>query len=111
MVNILGTEYEVVNWEELNDCDGLCDWSTRKLKVCKTLYEASKEGELQNKRRHAEKVLRHEVIHAFLHESGLRECANWDTEQMVDYFASQFPKMLKVFEGLGIQKDNFKLDQ
>lgn len=50
-------------------------------------------------------TLRHEVIHAFLYESGLwgnsLESANWAmNEEMVDWIALHFPKILKVFRQL-----------
>jgi hypothetical protein len=50
------------------------------------------------------KVLRHEIIHAFLHESGLSgnslqyEGAWSQCEEMVDWIAIQFPKMLRAFQ-------------
>ena len=48
--------------------------------------------------------LRHEIIHAFLHESGLADSAirpeeSWAmNEEMVDWFALQAPKIFKVFK-------------
>lgn len=48
-----------------------------------------------------DKVLRHEIIHAFLFESGLQE--NYHNEKwghdeiMIDWFAIQFPKIQKAF--------------
>ena len=49
-------------------------------------------------------TIRHELVHAFLSESGL----SWNTfaaekawaknEEMVDWFAIQFPKLLKAFK-------------
>lgn len=51
------------------------------------------------------RYLRHEIIHAFLYESGLG--ANFEhssyghEETMVDWIAIQFPKMQKVFEEAG----------
>ncbi len=52
-------------------------------------------------------TVRHEVIHAFLMESGLNGSANptncWAlNEEMVDWFAIQFPKIAKVFCELGV---------
>lgn len=53
------------------------------------------------------KDLRHEIIHAFLFESGLSSNTNccfgaWaEYEEMVDRIAIQFPKILKVFEEAG----------
>ena len=41
-------------------------------------------------------LIRHEIIHAFLHESGLEDYKN--NEYLVNYIAMQFPKMLKVFK-------------
>ena len=54
-----------------------------------------------------EKELRHEIIHAFLSESGLQ--SNFEHSQqfgheetIVDWFAIQFPKIFKVFQELDI---------
>ena len=50
------------------------------------------------------KTLRHELIHAFLAESGLSANAlsnytSWaENEEMVDWIAIQFPKILEVFK-------------
>ena len=41
-------------------------------------------------------VNRHEIIHAFLFESGMREWS--EDEKLVDWLAIQFPKMLIAFE-------------
>ena len=53
-------------------------------------------------------ALRHEIIHAYLNESGLR----WDAhtsnkpwaknEEMIDWFATQSPKIFKTYTELGI---------
>ena len=53
-------------------------------------------------------ILRHELIHAFLSESGLsysslNYSSGWaKNEEMVDFFAIQFPKIAKVFKELKI---------
>ena len=45
------------------------------------------------------KVARHEIIHAFLYESGLSHNSEWaNNEEMIDWIAIQFSKMLKAFE-------------
>ena len=42
---------------------------------------------------------RHEIIHAFLFESGLAENSEWaQNEEMVDFFAIQFPKLMEAFK-------------
>ena len=52
-------------------------------------------------------ILRHEIIHAYLVESGLNENANssenWATnEEMVDWFAVQSEKIFKTYKELNI---------
>ncbi|HJA90843.1 MAG TPA: hypothetical protein H9948_08655 [Candidatus Jeotgalibaca merdavium] len=47
------------------------------------------------------KNIRHELIHVFLFESGLGENSQWaQNEEMVDWFARQFPKLLKAFQAV-----------
>jgi predicted SprT family Zn-dependent metalloprotease len=52
------------------------------------------------------KVIRHEIIHAFLIESGLNnnsmKVEYWaQNEEMVDWIAYQFPKISMVFKEIG----------
>jgi phytoene dehydrogenase-like protein len=52
-------------------------------------------------------TVRHEVIHAYLSESGLMGSSNsvncWAmNEEMVDWFAIQMPKLIKTFRELGV---------
>ena len=42
------------------------------------------------------KVKRHEIIHAYFHESGLKTYA--ENEELVDWMAWQFPKLLATFK-------------
>lgn len=106
-VNILGTEYTVEERtvEEdsyLSNCDGYCDKTTKEIVVAKQ----KPDNDLNNYEWYRKKVMRHEIIHAFLYESGLHE--NFEhpkqfghEETTVDWFAVQFPKILKVFEEVG----------
>lgn len=49
------------------------------------------------------RVLRHELTHAFLAESGLADSSEWATnEEMVDWIARMFPRMEKIFKELKI---------
>ena len=44
-------------------------------------------------------IIRHELIHAFLYESGLDVNSKWGTDEtLVDWIALQFPKMEKAFK-------------
>lgn len=106
-VNILGTEYTIEERtvEEdsyLNNCDGYCDKSTKEIVVAKQ----KPDNDLNDYEWYRKKVMRHEIVHAFLYESGLDvsfEHANryGHEETMVDWIAVQFPKMQKVFEKAG----------
>jgi len=104
-LNILGTEYslEYLSSKEdkkLENLDGYTDYYSKKIVIEKDfenkLFDESKIKSYQNK------ILRHEIIHAFLFESGL-ECNslktyNWaENEEMVDWFAIQSPKIFALF--------------
>ena len=103
-IDVLGTEYEVIICTEdedkrLDGWDGYCDETIHQCVI--DSYKASREDpkakanlDIQMK-----KNIRHELIHAFLFESGLAENSPWaQTEEMVDWFAKQFPKLLKAFK-------------
>lgn len=103
-VNILGAEYtlKICNNAEdsrLNSCDGLCDETVKELLVGNY---ADDMGDPTCKKKLAVQVKknkRHEIIHAFLFESGLAENSSWaQDEEMVDFFAIQFPKLLETFK-------------
>lgn len=104
-VNILGTEYEVVTQTDsenpkLKQADGLCEVYSHKI-VIREIENTS--DSYENLEAYKRKVLRHEVIHAFFAESGLRSNSDYaEIEELVDWIAIQSPKMLKVFEELNI---------
>lgn len=106
-INVLGTTYTIYQRnsdedQELLECDGYCDFTTHSIIIRKEA-EVSDVGDYEALKR---KNLRHEIIHAFLGESGLQ--ANFQhpeyghDEIMVDWIAIQYPKFTKVFEELGI---------
>ena len=102
-VNVLGTEYEIsINGNDpkfKNGIDGYCDETTKKIVIDEMIPDKMSVGDLKD---FQNKVIRHELIHACLFESGLAECSNWATnEEMVDFFAKQFLKMQKAFKGCG----------
>lgn len=105
-VNILGEEYKVITEVSIEDDEYLkkvwayCDSSVKKIVVSETKEEI---GSLEDLKKFKDEATRHEVIHAFLDESGLKENSNWArNEEMVDFFAIQFPKIIKVFKELEI---------
>lgn len=103
-INVLGTEIRVFFREEkqdpkLEELSGYFDATENMIVVKIPEKDAMSCGNLEN---HQKKVLRHEIIHAFLYESGLdwsaASCDCWATnEEMVDWMAIQSPKIFKVF--------------
>lgn len=115
--NILGTEYEIVFKDykdepafERRGIDGYCDNIDKVLCIGNLKTFPQWEDETEEYCKKAEKeTLRHEIIHAFLGESGLQgstaviDDRGWSkNEEMIDFFAIQFPKISKVFEDLNI---------
>lgn len=107
-INVLGTEYTVeirdASYEDFNDKLGWCDWQQKQIVICNLKTKEGWKGEPIKAIRYKEKeVLRHEIIHAFLYESGLHsnsnaDCGQWAlNEEMIDWFAIQFPKLSKTF--------------
>ena len=82
----------------LNTCDGYCDKTTKRI-VVKAEDNAN---ELGNYDVYLKKIKRHEIIHAFLFESGLHENFKheaWGHEEtMIDWIAIQFPKLTAAFK-------------
>ena len=104
-VYILGTEYEVITQTEeenpkLREANGLCEMYSHKI----VLRDIPEEPNcFENLDEYKKKVLRHEVIHAFFAESGLRtNCDYAESEELVDWIAIQFHKIQKVFEELQV---------
>lgn len=98
-VNVLGTKYQIKesNKEEdsyLETMDGYCDTSTKTI-VIDTFQNTH--GSQKNLDEYRRQVIRHELVHAFLFESGLSGCSWADNEEMVDWIAIQFPKMMETF--------------
>lgn len=106
VINILGVSYAVnmqspdIN-KKLDGIDGYCDYTSH------TIVITTKNDNVDDLAFLQRKTLRHEIIHAFLAESGLQ--ANFQhaeqyghEETMVDWFAIQYPKIHKVFKELKI---------
>ena len=107
-VNILGTQYKILIVERGDygydrELDGWCDPFTKEIQIFN--YEQSPDS-VKDLVAYQKKVLRHEIIHAFLYESGLWQnssgCNCWaKNEEMVDWIAIQEPKIHKAFKEAG----------
>ena len=102
-IDVLGTKYDISIMTEqqddsLKDCDGYCDKTVKKIVVAAKRADYS----IGDYGRYMRKVMRHEIIHAFLFESGLQENRKHEEwgqdETTVDWFAVQFPKLMRAFE-------------
>lgn len=109
VISVLGTDIQILfrkeeNDQKLKNCVGYLD-SSKSWIVIKILEQDERSlGDLDKYQR---EVLRHEIIHAFLYESGLDACSgsseNWaSNEEMVDWFAIQSPKIFKVYKEMGL---------
>ncbi len=101
-VSVLGVQYAVEYRTraqdpelEAADCDGYCDTS---LKLCVarkyTAAERREPGSLKDLDAYMRKCMRHELVHAFLYESGLSINGNnapaWPTnEEMVGHAGAE----------------------
>lgn len=98
-IDVLGTEY-TVEYQDMKDeeIDGYCDYTSKHIVI-----RADNVNGLENFRYNQKKQLRHEIIHAFLAESGLQanfeHCSKFGHEEtMVDWIAIQFPKLMTAFK-------------
>lgn len=93
-LNILGTKYDlkyIDNPDEdmqNNDADGYTDSINKKIVI------------LSNTPNDIESILRHEIIHAYLIESGIGYGYAFHNEDMVEWLAMQFPKIEKTINNI-----------
>lgn len=111
-INILGQPYKIIfkNYDEdeafsRRHIDGYCDNYTHTIVICNIAtypnwnYESKETCEAAQKQ-----TVRHEIVHAFLSESGLNESSSlfdgaWaKNEEMVDWVATQGPKIYKAWQ-------------
>ncbi|KIR03452.1 hypothetical protein P261_02267 [Lachnospiraceae bacterium TWA4] len=94
-MNILGTDYSIFssNVTKDKDLDGLggyTDFDAKEIVINSEIDTVTRKNT----------IVRHEIIHAFLYESGL-DVSSWGrNEEIVDWIALQFPKLMEVFNEL-----------
>ena len=107
-VNILGTTYTIFlerENEHFGVADGFCDETRKEIHV---QLQDAKDCEIADVGYYIKTVIRHEIIHAFLFESGhhgnsLVFESSWESnEEMIDWWAIQFHKIAKIFKELDI---------
>ena len=105
VLDVLGEDYSVLilSPEEdhrLRECDGFTDKTSHRI----VISDEYKYGNLDCPGAYLLKILRHEIIHAFMYESGLGECwehvSQGQEETVVDWFAIQWPKLHTAFSAV-----------
>ena len=103
-VNVLGVKYDIKESNKLDDYnlesnDGYCDHSIKSI-VIDTFQDSF--DSIKDLESYRKQVIRHELIHAFLFESGLDSCTWARNEEIVDWIAIQFPKLKEIFEKINV---------
>lgn len=111
-ISVLGVQYDfecrtMAEDPNLEECDGYCDTS---IKLCVARKYTAEERQEPNSKKdldaYMRKCMRHELVHAFLYESGLdvnslNESCWAKNEEMVDWMAIQGPKLYAVWQEAG----------
>ena len=116
-VDILGTTYriEIHNYEEDGEfrrlrCAAYCDSNDHLIVVTDVeSMPGAKFSTPKAKENYHRHIFRHEIIHAFMKESGLSASSmpitdeGWaENDEIIDWFAIQGPKIMKLWVELGI---------
>ena len=114
-ISINGTEYTIMKKAYSDEpdfknhsIDGWCDSILHQIVYCDmTTYPEWEDEPKECVMIHEQETIRHEIIHAFLNESGLQNsslCLDgpWaKNEEMVDWFALLGPKIFKAWHEAG----------
>jgi hypothetical protein len=100
-INVLGTEYELIRGKEadypkLKNFGGYTETQTKKI-----IIKAEFDHDIMNLEGidtlYVSKIMRHEITHAFLFESGLDCNSEWGRDEtLIDWIAIQIPKICGV---------------
>lgn len=110
-IQILGQDYQIVicSQDDMNTLNprkkpsenalnawGLCDHERKIIFIDSELTDKDSVAQFN-------RVLRHEIIHALVYESGINGESYWgQNEECVDFYAIQMPKLIKLFKSLNI---------
>lgn len=107
-VNVLGTVYRIKYVPSLDGRGGETDFYTKENRISEQndIPAEYKTDNLKEMQRH---VLRHELIHAFLFESGMDQSSAaheaWAmNEEMIDWMAIQMPKIMAAYDSIVKQR-------
>lgn len=101
-VSVLGTDYIILQdcntTENLNNkgLDGETNLYSKTISICNIADMLEPDSTAYEKSVRYKETMRHEIIHAFFHESGLDDYCR--DEVLVDYLAKQWNKMSIAFQ-------------
>jgi hypothetical protein len=107
-IDILGTVYRIESSEEIStdlatkSLDGETNFIDKVIKIKYPLDMLPGDDCTNHKHTYYNQVLRHELVHAFFYEAGLTDYAY--NETIVEFIASQFPKLSSLFKNEEVEK-------
>lgn len=120
-IDILGTPYEILYKTKAEDnklevVNGYCDYSTKTIVCIKREVKDKDAMDLGDLKFVDNRILRHEIIHAFMYESGLwcnsYGVSSWaENEEMTDWFAIQSPKIFEIYKQLKLLDEGDSKDE
>ncbi|MBO4542815.1 MAG: hypothetical protein J5725_06480 [Bacteroidales bacterium] len=109
-IRVLGQEYKIIldsseTNPKLEDNYGYLEPYSKKIVIDNSIDQDNGKTVVEGIDRFVNKIYRHEILHAFFQESGIRYKYSKDEEEfIVAWIAVQFPKMKKIFEELGVDQ-------
>ena len=109
-INILGKDYTIMEQNEFDDArlartNGYCDWSEQKIVIDENLSKRDNAMRIGNVEMCREKIIRHEIMHAFFMASGLTQYSQDET--LVEWFATQAYEIFQAMSDAGAIKVTF----
>ena len=107
-INILGQKYEIKTQTEgenpkLKGADGITERYSKEIVIRDLSGLDGDIDQSNNLKEYQNKVARHEIVHAYLYESGLSCNSDWaENEELVDWIAIQLPKIVKTCKKVGV---------
>lgn len=104
-VDVLGIRYRIDIIPETEDpklesMDGYTDPSIKRIVISDVHARPEDPEGIQDQDWFQRNIIRHELIHAFVVESGNQD-SFWHTEEMVRWLAYMFPRLLVAFKEVG----------
>ena len=104
-IDILGTKYKVefrkeIDDKKLIDADGYAELYSKELIIEEIVQD---ERTFKDLHKYKNKVIRHEIIHAFFHEAGYASYCK--DEVLIEALSMLTPKMFKAFKQMKVEED------